>query len=151
MTVKEHIQSDLKQAMLSGDKLTAQALQGLKSAILYAEVESDQRESGLSDAAAQAVLAKELKKRQESIDLYEQGGNSEQAAAEKREKDIIQSYLPKQLNLEELTALVDATIAKSDGPLSMKDMGRLMSEIKQQAGATADGAVIAKLIKERLS
>ncbi len=151
MTIKERIQGDIKAAMLSGDKQTTQALQGLKSAILYAEVESGQREEGLSEDAVQAVLTKELKKRQESIDLYRQGGNDNQAAAEQREKEIIESYLPKQLDTEELTALVDATIAKIDAPISIKDMGKIITQVKQQTGATADGAVIAQLVKERIS
>lgn len=151
MTIKERIQGDIKAAMLSGDKQTAQVLQGLKSAILYAEVESGQREEGLTEDAVQVVLTKELKKRQESIDLYRQGGNDNQAAAEQREKEIIESYLPKQLDTEELTALVDATIAKIDAPISIKDMGKIITQVKQQTGATADGAVIAQLVKERIS
>jgi uncharacterized protein len=150
MSIKEQIQSDLKTAMLAGDKQKAGVLQGVKSAILYVEVETGKRETELDDNEVLRVLAKEAKKRQESIELYEQGGNSEQASQEKYEKEIIESYLPKQLSEEELTALIDATISKL-GADSMKDMGRVITEVKNQAGAGADGATMARLVKERLS
>lgn len=150
MSIKEQIQNDLKTAMLARDKQKAEVLQGIKSAILYVEVETGKRDAGLDDSEMLQVLAKEAKKRQESIELYEQGGNASQAEQETYEKEVIESYLPRQLNEEELSALIDATISKLEID-SLKDMGKVIGEVKQQAGASGDGATIARLVKERLS
>jgi uncharacterized protein len=89
MTIKEQIDRDLKAAMLGGDKVLTTTLRGLKSAILYAEVASNQREAGLPDNEIVNLLGKEAKKRQESADLYRQGGNNEKAEAELAEKSVI--------------------------------------------------------------
>lgn len=149
MTIKERIQADIKKSMLAGDKQTAQALQNIKSAILYVEVETNKREDGLSDDEVTRVLAKEAKKRQESIDLYSQGNNEEQAEAEAFEKSLIEGYLPKQLSTEELQVLVEATIAKVDNP-TIKDMGQIIGAVKKEAGPTVDGGELARIVKESL-
>ncbi len=149
MTIKERLQADIKKSMLAGDKQTAQALQSIKSAILYVEVEANKREDGLSDDEVIQVLAKEAKKRQESIDLYTQGNNTEQAEAEAFEKTLIEKYLPEQLSTEELQALVEATIAKVDNP-TMKDMGQIIGAVKKEAGPAVDGGELARIVKESL-
>ncbi len=149
MTIKERLQADIKKSMLAGDKQTAQALQSIKSAILYVEVEANKREDGLSDDEVIQVLAKEAKKRQESIDLYAQGNNTEQAEAEAFEKTLIEKYLPEQLSTEELQALVEATIAKVDNP-TMKDMGQIIGAVKKEAGPAVDGGELARIVKESL-
>lgn len=150
MTIKETIQNDLKRAMLSGDKVTVTALRNIKSALLYAEVEASKREAGLTDEEAIRVLSKEAKKRQESIDLYNQGGNQAQAQAEAEEKRIIEAYLPHQLTEAELQTIVDQVVAEL-GASTMADMGRVMGAVKQTAGPAADGTLLARLVKIRLS
>lgn len=149
MTLKQRIEQDLKTAMLSGDKGLATTLKGIKNAVLYAEVSSGKREEGLSDKAALEVLSKEAKKRQESAVLYEKGGNKERYEAEIEEKRIIEGYLPKQLNEENLKIVIDGVISdlKADDP---KDMGRVISEVKNRTMGRADGAAIARLVKEKL-
>lgn len=150
MSLKERIDQDLKQAMLSGDKTLVTTLRGLKSVILYAEVASGNREQGLDDAAVTELLTKEAKKRQESADLYRQGGNEEKAQAELQEKTVIERYLPEQLDDAELAALVDETIL-SLGASGAQAMGQVIGAVKAKAGASADGARIAALVKERLT
>lgn len=148
MNLKQRIDQDLKQAMLGGDKTLTSTLRGLKSAILYVEVAQGSRDQGLSDDEIVRVLQKEAKKRQESADLYRQGGNEAKAAAELDEKTVIERYLPAKMSQEELTALVDAVVAEVGRDKA--NMGHIIGAVKQKAGAAADGAVIAGLVKERL-
>ncbi len=89
MSIKQQIDQDLKQALLSGKKDLVTTLRGLKSAILYVEVAQNKRETGLPDQEVIEVFTREAKKRQESADLYAQGGNAEKQQAELTEKKII--------------------------------------------------------------
>lgn len=149
MALKHQIDQDLKQAMLAGDKTLTETLRGLKSAILYAEVAKGKKESGLEDPEIIDVLSKEAKKRQESADLYKQGGNDEKAQAELTEKEIIQKYLPEQMTEDDIKKLVDEVVSEL-GDVNQQMMGQVIGQVKQKAGATADGSVIAKLVKEKL-
>lgn len=150
MGIKQKIDQDLKVAMLAGDKFKVSALRGLKSSILYAEVAAGNREEGLPEPEIVNVLGKEAKKRQESADLYSQGGNQEKAEAELKEKNIIEQYLPEQISDEDLELLVDDVINTLGAP-TIQQMGQVISGVKAKAGATADGARIAQLVKEKLS
>lgn len=136
--------------MLGGDKVLTTTLRGIKSAILYAEVAANKRDSGLADEELVSLLGKEAKKRQESADLYTQGGSEEKAKAELAEKLVIEKYLPKQMNDEALKNLVEAAVTET-GAASMQDMGKVIGLVKQRAGAAADGGRIAQMVKERLS
>jgi len=150
MTIKEQIDADLKTAMLGGDKILTTTLRGLKSAILYAEVAANKREEGLTDNEVIDIFGKEAKKRQESADLYIQGGNEEKAKAEMAEKLVIEGYLPEQMDDESLKNLVEAAITET-GAASMQDMGKVIGLVKQRAGAGADGGRIAAMVKEKLN
>lgn len=148
--LKTQIDQDLKVALLAGDKTLATTLRGLKSVILYAEVAKGSREQGLSDEEIVGLLTKEAKKRQESADLYQKGGNEEKANAELTEKKVIEKYLPAQMSEEDLQKIIDSVMTETN-LTSMQDMGKLIGAVKAKAGASADGAVIARLVKERLS
>lgn len=150
MSIKEQIDQDLKQAMLAGDKTLVTTLRGLKSSILNTEIASGQREAGLPDTEVTPLLAKEAKKRQESADLYEQGGNSEKAAAELEEKRVIEQYLPKQLSDVELAAVVDDVVAAIGG-VTQQTMGQAIGQVRAKVGSQADGGRIAAAVKERLA
>lgn len=150
MRKKDIVQSDIKQAMLTGDKAKTAVLQSVKSAFLDFEVEHNKREEGLSDDDAIRVLVKELKKRQESANAFRRGGEIKRAEAEEYEKAIIEAYVPTSLSDEELGALIDTEIGRLDAP-TMKDMGRIIAEVKKTVGPTADGAVIASKVKKALS
>jgi uncharacterized protein YqeY len=147
--LKSRIDQDLKQALLAGDKVLATTLRGLKSAILYVEVAKGIRDEGLPDDEIITLLSKEAKKRQESADLYKQGGNHEKAEAELTEKKVIEAYLPQQLSDAELAGIIDAIITEQ-GAIGMQAMGQVIGAVKQKVGATADGSRIARQVKERL-
>ncbi|HEV7454020.1 MAG TPA: GatB/YqeY domain-containing protein [Candidatus Saccharimonadales bacterium] len=148
--LKQRIDQDLKVALLGGNKVLVTTLRGLKSVILYAEVAKGVRDEGLGDDEIITLLAKEAKKRQESADLYKQGGSPERAQLELDEKTVIEQYLPSQLSDEDLTKIIDEVIAGIDatGPAAM---GQVISGVKQKVGAQADGTRIAKMVKERLN
>lgn len=149
-SIKEQIERDLKQAMLSGDKVLTETLRGLKSSILNVEVAEHKREVGLADDEVIALFQKEAKKRQESADLFKQGGNNEKAQAELTERQVIENYLPAQMSDEELSAIVNTVITELDvsGPQAM---GQVIGQVKQRTAGQADGARIAQVVKERLS
>jgi len=148
--LKQQIEQDLKTALLGGDKLRVTTLRGLKNAVLYAEVAQGKREEGLDDKAVTEVFAKESKKRQESADLYMQGGEKSRAETELEEKAVIDGYLPTQLSEAEINDIINKYISK-ETVSGMQDMGRTISAVKSEAGAAADGAIIARLVKERLA
>lgn len=147
--MQEQIERDLKSALLAGDKTTAETLRNLKSAILNEAISQNARDTGLPDEQIQKILAKESKKRQEAADLYTQGGSQERADAELAEKAIIDGYLPEQLSQADVAKLVQQEIAAAGSP-TMQDMGKIIGAVKAKTGGQADGALIAKLVKEGL-
>ncbi|QQS17863.1 GatB/YqeY domain-containing protein [Candidatus Saccharibacteria bacterium] len=148
--IKQRLQDDVKAAMLAGDSLRLETLRGLKSAILYAEVATGKREDGLPDEEILNLFAKEAKKRQESADLYVQGGAQDKADKELAEKVIIEAYLPAQLSEAELMAVIEE-ILNEVKPTGLQQMGQVIGQVKSKVGNTADGSVIARIVKEKLS
>lgn len=150
MNLKDRINADLKTAMLARDEFRTTTLRGLKAAILNEEVAKGQRDEGLSDDAIEQLVARESKKRDEAAGLFEQGGNQASADKERAEKELLSAYLPEQMSEADLRALVSELVAelKPDG---MKDMGRVIGAVKAKAGNTADGALVAQLVKEAIS
>jgi len=148
--LKQRLEQDLKQALLSGDKERALVLRSLKSVILYAEVSKGARDAGLPDDEIVALLTKEAKKRQESADLYVRGNSQDRADKELAEKKIIEAYLPQQLSDDELSAIIDEVVTET-GAQGMSAMGQVIGAVKQKAGASADGSRIAQMVKEKLA
>lgn len=147
--LKQRLEDEVKKAMLAKDAARLECLRGLKSVILYAEVAVGKRDNGLEDAEVESLLAKEAKKRQESADLYVQGGSQERADKELAEKAMIEEFLPKQLSEAEISAVVDEIISQVK-PNGAQHMGQVIGQVKSRLGNTADGALIARLVKEKL-
>jgi uncharacterized protein len=147
--MQEQIDKDLKSALLAGDRAKVETLRGLKNALQYEAVASGSKDRSLTDEQIQRVLAREAKKRQEAADLYQQGGNQERANAELAEKQVIETYLPEQASEEEIRKTVEEEIAKLGSP-TLADMGKVIGAVRGRLGASADGATIAGLVKERL-
>ncbi|HMH30920.1 MAG TPA: GatB/YqeY domain-containing protein [Methylomirabilota bacterium] len=147
--LEQQLEDDIKAAMLARDSQKVTILRGLKSALLNVKVATGKRDSGLTDDEVLPVLAKEAKKRQESADLYVQGGSQDKADAELAEKAIIETYLPAKLSEEEIIKLIDGVIADT-GAAGPQAMGQVIGQVKAKAGPTADGGLIAKLVKEKL-
>ena len=150
MALMQRLQDDTKAALLGGDRFVGETLRNLKAAILNEEVAQGKRDTGLDDAGIEKVIAREVKKRNESATLYDQNGRDEQAAQERREAEILSVYLPQQLSEAEIKAIVDAKIAEL-GATDAKMMGQVIGAVKAQAGNAADGALVAKLVKDALN
>jgi uncharacterized protein YqeY len=147
--LEQQIEQDLKTALLGGDAVRVSCLRMIKSSLLNLKVAEGKRDSGLSDAEVQTLLAKEAKKRQESADMYQQAGDQTRADAELGEKSIIENYLPEQMSEADLTSLIDSVIADT-GASGPQAMGQVIGAVKAQAGPTTDGGLIARLVKEKL-
>jgi uncharacterized protein len=145
--LKDKLTADIKTSLLSGDKTKAEILKSLKSAILYEEVALGVRDEGLPDDKIEIVLAREAKKRADAADLYAKNGHPDRADTELAEKEVIESYLPKQLSDEELTAIVAETVAEL-GP--NVQMGPAIGAVKGKVGTSADGARVAAAVKAKL-
>jgi hypothetical protein len=150
MNLKEKIDADIKTALLGGEKDRALVLRGIKAVILNEEVNKGIRDTGLPDDQIIALLQKEAKKRQESADLYVQGGNQEKADAELSEKKIIEEYLPAALSEDDINKLIDEVVAEN-GEVSKETMGATIAAVKTKSGGAADGATVARLVRERMA
>ena len=150
MALKEQLQSDMKAALLGGNRFEGDVIRGLKAAILNEEVARNKRDEGLSDAEIEQVIAREVKKRRESIALYAQNGRQDLADDEKREVEVLERYLPEQLSEDEIRQMVDAVMTELDvqGPQAM---GQVIGAVKKQAGNTVDGARLAAIVKEEIA
>jgi len=151
MALKDQIMSDLKQAMKNKDKDRLRVLRSLKAGLLEKEIsERKGGEASLSDEQAAEVLMKAAKQRRESIDQFESGSRSDLADAEKKELEIIESYLPEMLEEDEIREIAREKIEEL-GAESMADMGQVMGVLMQQLKGKAEGAVVSKVVKQELS
>lgn len=149
--IKQRIEQDLKQAILSGDKLKVDTLKMLKSTILNEEISQGKRESGLSDDEVTTCLKRESKKRKEAAEMYRSNGAEDRAEKEEQEHKLIQEYLPEQLSSDELEKVVAKVIDENGGEVTPKTMGIIISKVRAEVGSSADGGDIAKLVKQRIS
>lgn len=147
--LEQQIERDLKAALLARESQKVTVLRGVKTALLNEKIAKGKRDSGLSDDEVLVQLTKQSKQRQESADLYKQGNDSPRAEAELAEKAIIDAYLPEQMSEDEINKLIDDVIAQT-GANGMQAMGQIIGQVKAKAGAAAEGAVIARLVKEKL-
>lgn len=150
--ISDKIQDDLKQAMLARDSLRVQVLRGIKSAILYAEVALSKRDSGLSEEEIISVLKKEAKKRNEAMELYQKAGNDKKFSDEQQELEIINGYLPAPMGEDELLKIIENSLIELNivNP-EKKDTGRIISLVREKAGSSADGSMIASLVNRRIA
>lgn len=147
MSVKSLLQQDMKQAMRSGDKARLGTIRMALAAIQQREV--DERVE-LDDTAVLGVIEKMIKQRRESVEQYRAGRRDDLADKEAAEIDVLSSYLPERLGDAELAAMIDAAITAT-GAASMKDMGRVMAELRARAQGRADMAVLSATVKAKLA
>ena len=150
MALKSQIENDVKAALLGGDRFRAEVLRGLKAAILNEEVAKGKRDEGLDDASIEQLIAKEVKKRLDSVQQYTDAARPELAEAEQAEAKVLQEYLPEQLSEDEIKKTIDETVAAL-GVSRPQAMGQVIGAVKGKLGSSADGGTIARLVKEALS
>jgi len=137
---------DVKDAMRSRDKPRLATLRLITAAIKQQEV--DERIE-LEDAQVLALLDKMCKQRRESISQFEKAGRDDLIAQEVSELELIQTYLPEQLGEDEIAALIDEAMAAT-GAASIKDMGKVMGQLKPKLQGRADMGAVSAMIKAKL-
>jgi uncharacterized protein YqeY len=141
MPVLEQVQDDVRTAMKARDRERAGALRMIVDVL--------QQDAKLGEGDEIAVLQRERKKRVEAAEAYENAGRAEQAASERFEAELIESYLPQQLSDEELGELVEAAVAET-GASEQKQMGQVMAALMPKLGGRADGKRVSAAVRQKL-
>ena len=146
MSLKGKITDDMKSAMKAGEKDRLRAVRLILAAIKQIEV--DQR-TELDDAAVLSILDKMVKQRRDSVEQFQKGGRDDLVNIELAEIAVIETYLPEQLSNEELDALINEVISAT-GAENIRDMGKVMGQIKSKAAGRADMGAVGAKVKARL-
>jgi len=149
MTFSEQIDHDLKEAMKARQADRLAVLRLLKSALKNTAIEKGSADAVLDDTETAAVIRKQVKQRQDSVEGFEKGGRPELAAKERAEIEVLNAYLPKQLSSEELAALVKESIAEA-GATSKAQMGAVMKIATAKATGRADGRALSQEVQKQL-
>jgi uncharacterized protein len=146
---KSDLQNELKQAMLAKDTVMTSVLRMLISAIGYHEIQKGGAGYEASEEDVESVIQKEAKKIKDSIEQYKSAGREELVEKESKELSILQAYLPEQLGEDEIRKLVAEAIAQT-GASALSDMGKVMGALMPKTKGKADGAIVSKIVKEKL-
>jgi uncharacterized protein len=148
MGLAEQIKADLEKSIRAKDLNRCTTLRSLIASIKYAEI--DQLNKALDDAGIAAIVAKEIKKRRESIEAFEKGNRPDLVNKEKSELDILAPYLPKQLSRDEIMDFAKKAIAEV-GAKSPTDKGKVMGKLMAQTRGKADGKMVNDIVTELLA
>ncbi len=146
MTLFEQIQSDMYAAMKGGDKSKANTLRTTLAKLKDKKIE---KRDDLTEQEEIKVIQTLVKQRKESIELYEKGGRSELATAEKVEMEILNGYLPQMMSADDIKAIVQS-VADEVGATSMADMGKVMPEVMKRGKGLIDGKSAQQFVREIL-
>ncbi|MEM8631403.1 MAG: GatB/YqeY domain-containing protein [Pseudomonadota bacterium] len=152
MGMRTRVNEALKTAMKEKDTTRLSTLRLINAAIKDKDIAArgEGQENGVSDDEILALLGRMVKQRQESARAYEEGGRLELAEKEQDEITIIEEFLPRQLDEDEVTAAIDAAIA-SAGAASIRDMGKVMADLKGKYTGQMDFGKVGPLVKNRLA
>jgi uncharacterized protein YqeY len=149
--IRDEIKAALVSAMKGGDKESTATIRLIQSAIKNRDIELRTASTTPDDdAMVTEVMQKMIKQRRESVELYRQGNREELAAKEEAEIAVIERFLPAQLSEDEAKAAIQSIIAET-GAASMKDMGKVMGEVKSRLGTQIEPARASALVKAALS
>ena len=147
MSLIERLRDDLKDAMRARDAQRKSALRMVLTEIQLAEVESSEP---LSDDDVVVVIRKEVKRREDAVEMMREAGRQELVKAETRELEILRAYLPQMMSEAEITELVERVVDEM-GADSMRDMGRVMGAVMPQVKGRADGRLVNQVVRKHLS
>ena len=148
--MRDRFTTEMKEAMKAGDKRKLGTVRLIQAALKDKDIEARGAGRGqASDEEILGLLQKMIKQRQESMAIYEENGRPELAQAEREEAEVIQSFLPKQMDEAEIRGAVEAAIAET-GAASMKDMGRVVGALRTKYAGRMDFAIASGLVKEML-
>jgi hypothetical protein len=144
--LKQTLSDNIKVSMKARELERVKVLRNVQSVVKQIEID---RQTELDDAQVLEVLQKQLKQRQESLTIFTENGRDDLATKEQFEIDIINEFMPQQMNQDEIMALVNAEIAEQSAT-SMRDMGSVMGVLKNKTAGRADPALISKMVKDAL-
>ena len=144
MTLITQIQNHVKDAMKAGDRLKLSTLRMLVAAIKQKEIDS---RSDLSDDDIISIIEKQMQQRLEAAEQYEAAGRNELFEKESQEAEILKAYLPEKMGEEEVKEMIEKIISEM-GEISMKEMGNVMSALKDQAGSKIDMKLASQMVRE---
>ena len=147
MTLKDSLTQTIKSSMKAREMEVVKILRNVQAAIKKVEIDT---QTTLDDNAVLELLQKQIKQRQESLDIYQANGRDDLAAKEKFEIEVIGQFLPVQLDEAALNDIIAATITELEAN-SMKDMGRVMNAVKEKTVGQADPAITSGLVKKALT
>ncbi len=148
--ITTRISDDIKTAMRAKDSTALNALRALKSGLTNAAIDKGGLGTELEEPEALAVIRKQIKQRQDSIEQFEKAGRAELAENEKAEIEILAKYLPAPLSDEEMTSIVEQAVSET-GASSKADMGKAMKRAQELADGRADGKYLSAAVMKRLS
>lgn len=148
--IKDTINSELKNSMLSSNKDKTSTLRLILAAIKDREIVAREKKQDIDDAIVMDILSKMVKQRLESADIYKKNNRLELAAKEEFEIEVIKEFLPKQLTEQEIKEIIVKLIEETNSS-SIRDMGKIMGALKSKYAGQLDFALAGKLLKEHLS
>lgn len=146
--LEEKILDDFKKAMKDKDAVKVSTLSFLRSELKNAAI--DKRKKELDDSEVSAVIKKQIKQRQDSIEKFKQGSRQDLADKETKELEILKSYLPQEVSEEEIIAAVDEAI-KTTAAGGPQDMGKVMKELLAKFAGRADNKLVSQIVKVKLA
>jgi uncharacterized protein YqeY len=149
MSLFDKVNEDIKTAMLAREKEKLEALRGIKAAFLIAKTEKGASDTLSADTELK-IIQKLVKQRKESAEIYNSQNRKDLADKELFEAAVIEQYLPKQMDISELTVILKSIIEKV-GAKSPADMGKVMGVASKELGGKADGKMIAETVKSLLA
>lgn len=149
-TFAENVMDDLKIAMKAKDSVALTSLRALKTALTNAAIESGNKDNVIEQADALAIVRKQIKQRNDSIEQFENAGRSELAEKEKAEIVVLEKYLPAAMSSEEVSAIVATAVAET-GASSRADMGKVMGIVQSKTAGRVDGKTLSKEVMKHLS
>jgi uncharacterized protein YqeY len=148
--LREKINDEVKSAMKAQDKPRLSTLRLMSAAIKNADIEAERGGKTLSNEDLLGLLQKMIKQRQESVEIYDNGGRKELADQERGEIEVIKGFLPQQMSEDEAKAAIAAVI-KETGAAGMKDMGKVMAALKERHAGKMDFGKASGLVKGLLT
>lgn len=148
MTLEEKLLSDYKEALKAKDSVRSSVINFLRAEMMNVAIAK--KKNKLDDTEAVAVIRKQIKSRQDSIEQFTTGNRPELADKEKKELEVLKGYLPKELAPEEVARIIDEAIAATAAS-GIKDMGKVMKEVSAKVAGQADGKMVSDLVRQRLA
>jgi len=145
--LEEKILSDYKEAMKARDAFRSSVLSFLRADVINVQV--SKKKNALDDSEVIAVIKKQIKQRQDSIEQFTKGERLEMAQKEKKELELLKTYLPPELSADEIKKIIEESVLSTTAS-GIKDMGKVMKEVNIKIAGQADGKLVSDLVKERL-